>query len=509
MTAPLLNVCNVTRAYGGVQALRGVDFQLQAGEVHALIGANGAGKSTLCRIIAGIEQPSSGTLQIDGNAMSFESVRDAQACGIAMVHQELSLFPELSVAENIYIGSEIRDRFGFVDSGEQERRAGAALAQLGGGIDPKALVGSLPVGLQQVVEIAKVLIRDTRILILDEPTSALSRSEIPLLFEVIRGLAARGVAIIYISHRLDELLQVCGGITVLRDGLIVAQAACADITPDWIVAEMTGRALGVQSDAAPLGPPGQLLLSVQDLRLPHRPGRPPLHIPELRLHAGEVVGIYGLNGAGRTEFLETLMGLHGDAQGAVLLADRDLGGLDAARRIAAGLALVPEDRQRDGLLQNMSVQSNMTLSSLSRISRHGLLRADAERTHSQGLVQKLQVKTSTLGAPIGSLSGGNQQKVVLARCLMSGPKVLLLDEPTRGVDVAAKAEILGAMRTLAADGMAVIFASSDASEILSASTRILVFSRGRIALDTTPARADETLLAGAASVAAQISGDAA
>ncbi|MDB5438782.1 MAG: sugar transporter ATP-binding protein [Caulobacteraceae bacterium] len=506
MTADLvLSARGIAKSYGGVQALRGVDFDLRRGEVHGLIGANGAGKSTLCNILAGNEQASSGEVWIDGEVTAFTSVRDAAAKGVGMVHQELSLFPDLSVTENLFLGREIAGRFGLIDKLAQKQATIAALEKLRQPIDPEALVGGLSVGLRQIVEIAKALAHDARILIMDEPTSALSRAEIPLLFEVIRGLAARGVSLIYISHRLDELLTICDRLTVFRDGQVAGLAASAEVDPPWIVEKMTGRTTASASRLPPesVHGKGQAILSVRDLSLPRRQARVALEGLSLELHAGEIVGLYGLMGAGRTELLETLIGVHSDYSGEISLADADLSRLDLTDRIAAGISLVPEDRQRDGLVQSLSILHNMTLSSLDKVSRKGWLKPCLERLSAQKLVEALRIKLHSLSAGVGSLSGGNQQKVVLSRCLMSDPRVMLLDEPTRGVDVAAKAEILDQMRRLADEGVAVMFASSDLTEILSASHRIIVMSRGRIALEVRTADADESLLSQAASVDAE------
>jgi erythritol transport system ATP-binding protein len=484
------------KRYGGVHALRGVDFALKAGEVHALIGANGAGKSTLCKIIAGVEAPSEGELLVDGAPTRFASVRDAAAAGIDLVHQELMQFPDLTVVENLFLGRELTDRFGAIDTRAQKAAATKALARLGQALDPDTRLRELPVGVRQVVEIAKSLIGDTRVVVMDEPTSALSPAEIPVLFGVIRSLASLGVAIVYISHRLDELLEIADRVTVLRDGEIVAQSPCRDIDKDWIVRQMTGRAELAGGAAAPTIS-GAPLLTVSKLRLAQREGRSAVRGVDLSVCPGEVVGFYGLMGAGRTELFEVLLGLHKDAEGQVSLDGRDLESMSVNARIAAGLALMPEDRQRDGLLPNLSILRNMSLSSLQDLLPRWWGRS-AERPAAQALVDTLKIKIPSLEHSVQALSGGNQQKVVLARCLMAGPKVLLLDEPTRGVDVAAKAEILGQMRRLASGGAAVLFASSDIGEILSASTRVVVMSRGRVTLQADASAVNETMLTQAA-----------
>lgn len=496
-----LEARGVHKRYGGAPALRGVALTLKGGEVHALIGANGAGKSTLCKIIAGIEAPTEGELLIDGEPVRFASVRDAAAAGIGIVHQELMLFPDLTVAENLFLGREITDRFGLVDTAAQRQAATDTLRRLGQSVGPDTKLRELPVGMRQMVEIAKALIGDTRLLMMDEPTSALSAAEIPALFEVIRSLARQGVAVVYISHRLDELLEISDRVTVLRDGLIVAHAECCDVDKDWVIREMTGRTEPLASGSAPVLA-GEPVLQIKNLRIAPREGRSAVRGVSLSVSAGEVVGFYGLMGAGRTELFEALIGLHRDAEGEQRLGEVDLRGLGVAARIAAGLVLAPEDRQRDGLLPNLTILRNMSLSSLKAVFG-GWFGKGSEREAASRLVDVLRIKLPSLDHPVQSLSGGNQQKVVLSRCLMAGPKVLLLDEPTRGVDVAAKAEILDQMRRLATDGTAVLFASSDSSEILAASTRVVVMSRGRIALDAPASEVNESMLAKAAAAEVQ------
>jgi erythritol transport system ATP-binding protein len=494
----LFEAQDITRVFPGTTALRNVTFQLRAGEVHALIGENGAGKSTLVKILAGVDRPTTGTLRLDGLDVAFSSVRDAMNQGIALIHQELQLFPDLSVAENMFVGREQTTPWGTVDVAAHERATRAVLSRLGQPIDPRALVGTLPLGLQQLVEIGRALIGDTRVLLMDEPTSALTATEIRVLFSVIRDLAARGVAIVYISHHLQELVEIAGRVSVLRDGVLVGEAACADIDIPWIVDRMTGGRRGGRAHTGP-ATPGPVMLEVRDLSLPHAPGRTALDAISLRLHAGEVLGIYGLLGAGRTELFESLLGLHPDVTGDVVLDGRSLTGTDVSRRVTAGLAMVPEDRQTSGLVQTMSVQQNMTLSHLQAIGSTGVLLPGTERRASAPLVDLLRLKTPGLDAPVTALSGGNQQKVMIARSVMPNPRVLLLDDPTRGVDVGAKAEILQTMRAMASDGMAVAFTSSDLAEILTAADRVIVMSRGRIRAEYMTAEATEDGLTAAAS----------
>ena len=489
--AAVLQAEQVTKSFAGTTALAGVDFRLERGCVHALIGENGAGKSTLLKILAGIEQPTAGTLRLDGQETNFGSARDASARGISMIHQELQLFPDLTVAENLFVGRERLTRWGTVAIDEQESAARQVLSTLGQDVSPRARLGTLPLGQQQIVEIARALVHDTRVLLMDEPTSALSASEIPRLFQVIRDLTRHGVSIVYISHRLEELLAIADRLTVLRDGRVVGESPTGAVDVPWIVRRMTGRD-ATERTTGRGSRSGQAILTVNALRLPPRTGRTPLHGVTFEVRAGEVLGLYGLMGAGRTELLESLLGVHHDAAGDVRLNGRDLHDFDVGARVEAGLALVPEDRQAAGLVQTMTVCENVTLSSLTRLSRRGYLSPPDEARAAQPILDEFRVKTPALRAPVGALSGGNQQKVVIARGVMSRPRVLLMDEPTRGVDVAAKFEILESMRRLAAGGLGIIFATSELAEVQAVATRVLVMARGRVVadLDAADATAD-------------------
>ena len=493
----VLEARNVSMQYPGTLALDNVTFRLRPGTVSALIGENGAGKSTLVKILAGIIQPTAGSVLLDGRPIAMRTVRDADAHGIGIIHQELNLCPNLSVAENIYLAREIT-AYGVLDKRQQEDRARELLAKLEHPIDPSALVGELPLGQQQIVEIAKALARDVRVLMMDEPTSALSTAEVAVLFRIIRELTSHGVAVVYISHRLEELRGISGSVTVLRDGRLVAEAAAADVDTRWIVEQMTGRPAGI---AERVGSPssGPELLRVETLSLTADSGRPLVRDVSLTLHAGEVVGIYGLMGAGRTELLECLMGLHPAVKGSIFLDSRNLSRLDTAARIAAGLAMVPEDRQASGLVQCLSVLANITISSLGRFVKGIWLSPRLQQAAAAGMLTDLRIKAPGLQHNIGSLSGGNQQKVVLAKCLLTGPRVLLLDEPTRGVDVGAKSEIHSIIRRLAAGGIGIIMASSELEEVRAAAHRIVVMSRGTVTAEYATAEATDDALALAAS----------
>jgi erythritol transport system ATP-binding protein len=495
----ILEARSVSMQYPGTLALDNVTFLLRKGTVSALIGENGAGKSTLVKILAGIAQPTRGTLLLDGAEISLRSVRDADSHGIGIIHQELNLCPNLSVAENIHLAREI-SAYGVLNKRQQELRARELLERLEHPIDPQALVGNLPLGQQQIVEIAKALARDVRVLMMDEPTSALSAAEIEVLFRIIRDLKARGVAIVYISHRLEELLGIADTVSVLRDGRMVAESPAGDVDTRWIVERMTGRA------AASIEVPnhqeaGPELLRVEALSLTAESGRPLLRDVSLNLRAGEVLGIYGLMGAGRTELLECLMGLHPEVAGSIFLDSRKLDGLDTSRRIACGLAMVPEDRQVSGLVQSLSVLANMTISSLSRFAKGAWLSPSSEQAAASRIASDLRIKAPGLQHNIGSLSGGNQQKVVIAKCLLTDPRVLLLDEPTRGVDVGAKREIHAIVRRLAASGMGILLVSSELEEVRATADRVIVMSRGAVTAEFQAATATDDALAVAASVA--------
>jgi erythritol transport system ATP-binding protein len=495
----VLEARNVTMQYPGTRALDDVTFRLPRGTVSALIGENGAGKSTLVKILAGIARPTAGSIVLDGAEIEMRSVRDADAFGIGMIHQELNLCPNLSVAENIFLARELTAR-GLLDRKRQEERARDLLAKLEHPIDPATPVGDLPLGQQQIVEIAKALARDVRVLMMDEPTSALSAAEIAVLFRIIRDLRSRGVAIVYISHRLEELLGIADSVSVLRDGRMVAEAPAGDVDTRWIVEQMTGRPAGAVEPAG-VAEPGPGLLRVDRLSLSAESGRPLLRDVSFELHAGEVVGIYGLMGAGRTELLECLMGLHPEVAGSVFLDSKCLDRLDTAARISAGLAMTPEDRQVSGLVQSLSVLANMTVSSLGRCTKRMWLSPAGAETAANGMVSELRIKTPGLHHNIGSLSGGNQQKVVIAKCLLTQPRVLLLDEPTRGVDVGAKREIHAIVKRLAASGMGIVMVSSELDEVRAAANRIVVMSRGAVTAEFTAGTATDDALALAASTA--------
>ncbi|MEU4223364.1 sugar ABC transporter ATP-binding protein [Nonomuraea sp. NPDC026600] len=482
MTGHVLRACDVTKVYGGTHALKGVDFGVAAGRVTALFGENGAGKSTLMKILAGIEHPTMGRVELDGRPVELVSSRDAADHGISIIHQELSLCPNLSVQDNLFLARELRGRLGAVDRRTQREATTAVLRRLEEDVDPDGLVGDLRLGQQQVVEIARALLQDARVLIMDEPTSALTAPEVEVLFRVIRELTGSGVAVVYISHHLDEALDIADDVVVLRDGRLVATADAAEVDIRWIVERMVGRD---QDALFPRREPvlGEDLLTVRDLMVadPANPDRLAIDDVSLTVRAGEIVGVYGLMGSGRTELLEALAGRIAPASGQVELAGQALDGTGIRERIGRGVVLVPEDRQRDGLVQTMSVGENLSLAGLRSFVRGLFVSADLERGAVERTIADITVKASGPKAAIGSLSGGNQQKVVIGKALLTGPRVLLLDEPSRGVDVGAKADIFELMAAQARQGLAVLFTTSDAEEALHIPDRLLVLARGAVA----------------------------
>ncbi|MDE3198258.1 MAG: sugar ABC transporter ATP-binding protein, partial [Acidobacteriota bacterium] len=425
-------------------------------------------------------------------------VRDATARGIGIIHQELNLCPNLSVTDNIFLGYELSSR-GMLNRKAQKQKTAELLQLLDHPIHPDVPVGELPLGQRQIVEIARSLVHDVKVLMMDEPTSALSAAEIPVLFRLIADLKSRGVSIVYISHRLEELLRISDDVTVLRDGRIAGERSAREIDARWIVERMTGRSsVSTRRETRPQS--GRVLLKADRLTLYGETARPVLNDVSFSLHAGEVLGIYGLMGAGRTELLESLMALRpGITGGGVWLETKCLDGLGGPERVAAGISMAPEDRQAAGLIPTLNVRANMTLSSLNH-HRSGLfLSTNRETAASENMISRLRIKAPEIGAAIQALSGGNQQKVVLAKCLLTMPRVLLLDEPTRGVDVAAKADIYAAVRQLASEGMGIVYVSSELEEIRTVSDRVLVMSRGSITGEFRADSVSDEELAAAAS----------
>jgi erythritol transport system ATP-binding protein len=477
----------IVKTYGVTQALKGVNFEVRAGKVTVLFGENGAGKSTLMKILAGIEQPTAGHLVLDGEPVHLRSSSDALVKGIAIIHQELSLFPNLSVRDNIFVGRELLTAAGSVDYRAEDRATRALLDRLELDVATSTPVEKLRLGQQQLIEIARALEANARILIMDEPTSALSASEVEILFRVIRDLTARGVAIIYISHHLEEAIEISDHAVVFRDGELVATADARQIDLPWVVSKMVGREAGYDFRDEPRAY-GEVVLDIDDVVVASPDGGGKLAVDgvSIQVRAGEIVCLYGLMGAGRTELMEALSGRDQLASGDVRLNGRSIRGLGVRQRIAAGLGLVPEDRQRDGLVQLLSVGRNLSLSSLERISRNFWLTRGGERELVTEKIRQVRVKTYSPDAPITSLSGGNQQKVVIGRVLMTRPDVILLDEPTRGIDVGAKGEIFALLFEQARQGLGVLYVTSEVGEALTASHRIIVMRKGRIVREFDP-----------------------
>jgi erythritol transport system ATP-binding protein len=471
----------ITKIFPGILALDQVDFKVYRGKVNVLIGENGAGKSTLMKIVAGVEQPTGGELILDGNRVSFKNTREAARLGIGIIYQELNLFPNLTIAENMFAAREITKN-GVVQHREQEELARKVLARLEQPLDPRALVSDLRMGQQQIVEIAKALSQDVRILIMDEPTSALTGTETEALFRIIRELTAHGVAIVYISHKLEELLRIGDHVTVLRDGKLAAHARAQDVNVTWIIEKMVGRTVRAPSrhnhfhETVASAP----ILRVEGLTLPRVGSGFTLENVNFTLNRGEILAIYGLMGAGRTELFECLMGLHTEATGSVYLNGTPLGHATIAERIEQGITLVPEDRQRLGLVQQLTVSQNLTLASLRKCLTWFWLSDRREHESATAIIRELAIKTRSASQPVTALSGGNQQKVVVAKSLLTKPQILLLDEPTRGIDVGAKAEIFQIINRLAEQGLAILFVSSELPEVLAVPDRILVLSKGKL-----------------------------
>jgi erythritol transport system ATP-binding protein len=480
-----IQALGVTKGFGGIQALEGVDFAAHYAKVNVLLGENGAGKSTLMKILAGEILPDGGRILCDGGEVRLNSPRDAQARGISLIHQELSVFPTMTVADNLFAGNE-RRRAGLVDTRTQNDVARGILARLGQSIDPRCLVSELAVGQQQIVEIAKALSQNSRILIMDEPTSALSNTEVDALFRTIRDLVSSGVAIIYISHRMDEIFRIGDILTVFRDGRTVASAPASDVDMSWIHGKMLGsRQREALESSQPIRDQSnslntELALEVSDLSVADgKTDRLYLERVSFQLRRGEVLGVFGLLGAGKTELAEAIAGHRPHYKGRIHLEGKTLvGGVPA--RLRAGIAMVPEDRQRDAVVQTTTVADNMLLSSFDAVSSHGVIGSGRSAAAVTKMIASLGIRLGSVGQPLISLSGGNQQKVIIARALLTGPRVLVLDEPTRGIDVGAKAEVYAIMRKLADAGLAVLFASSELPELMGVTDRILVLSRGRV-----------------------------
>ncbi len=479
-TDSIISVSHVTKHYPGVVALDDVSLEIHFGELHAIVGENGAGKSTLMKILSGIIPQYEGEIHINGEVAQFSGTRDAQQGGVAIVHQELNLVEELSAAANIYLGRELQ-RWGFLDHVGMRNSAGSLLKQLECDIDPDQLVGTLRVGDQQLVEIAKALSLNAAILILDEPTSALTEFEVARLDRVIARLRERGVTMLYISHKMDEVFRLADRLTVLRDGRLVRTMGREEVSPRDVTHLMVGREIE-ETQLERDRPQGDTVLEVEQLSLPW-PGHARhwrLRDISFQLRRGEILGIAGLMGAGRTELLECLFGASPlRPQGQIRIDGQPVQFDHPAEAMQAGVALVTEDRKRLGLFADMNVGANITVCALVEATTGGVLSLQREAKLAAASVEKLGVKTSGVEAPITSLSGGNQQKAIIARWLLTDPKLLLLDDPTRGVDVGAKAELYSLMDRLCREGLGIIATSSELPELLTLCDRIIVLSEGQ------------------------------
>ena len=499
---PLISIEHVTKRFPGVVALNDISIDIERGELHAIVGENGAGKSTLMKTVAGVIPDFEGRLLLRGQPVRFAGTRDAEKAGVSIIHQELNLVDVLSAAANVFLGREKRTRLGLLDDRAMEHAASELLTQLECNVSPRQPIRELRVGDQQLVEIAKALSLETEILIMDEPTSALTETEVARLFRVIARLRQRGVTILYITHKLDEVFRLSDRITVLRDGQLVRTLARAEATPREITHLMVGREI----ESVHLGPgrhAGDVVLEVRDLSLPWTGHARAWRLKEIsfQLRRGEILGIAGLMGAGRTELLECLFGSSVEPpRGRILLDGRAVRFAHPAEALRAGIGLVTEDRKRLGLFDQMTVGENITICTLAEAVAAGLIRRRREARMAEGIVDRLGVKTAGIGTAVTSLSGGNQQKAIIGRWLLTRPKVLLLDDPTRGVDVGAKAELYRLMDRLCRDGLGIIVTSSELPELLTVCDRILVLCEGRLTAEFSRQEATEQRIMEAATM---------
>ncbi|GII30832.1 ribose import ATP-binding protein RbsA 1 [Planotetraspora mira] len=482
---PVLALAGVSKSFGAVRALREVSLELRAGEAHALAGENGAGKSTLVKTLSGVHRPDSGQVLMDGQPVEFHKPADAQRHGVAVIYQEPTMFPDLSVAENIFIGRQPRASLGRIDRGEMRARAAELFARLGVALDPEQPARGLSIADQQLVEIAKALSRDARVLIMDEPTAALSGNEVARLFTVVKALREQGCALLFISHRLDEIFELCQQVTTLRDGAWIASEPVAGLTHEALIRRMVGRDLDTlypKLDAVA----GEVALKV------HRLTREGVFTDvSFEVRRGEIVALAGLVGAGRSEVARAVFGVDRWDAGWVEVNGRRLPPASPTAAMSAGVALVPEDRRQQGLVMDQSIERNIGLTGLKGLRRGPVISRAAERDRARDWAIRLQLKFNRLSDAVNVLSGGNQQKVVLAKWLSTRPQVLIIDEPTRGIDVGTKAEVHRVLSELASDGMAVLMISSELPEVLGMADRVLVMQEGRLVADIPRADATE------------------
>lgn len=496
----IIEARKISKSFPGVRALHEVDLRVYAGEVNAVVGENGAGKSTLMNILSGVYTEYDGELLLDGHKITFKDTTDARQVGISIIHQELQLVPYMSIAENIFLGREPLNKVGFIDYRKMEEKARALLSKLEFDADVRSKISSLRIGQQQIVEIAKALSFDVRVLIMDEPTSALSESETNTLFKLIGSLKAKGVAIVYITHKMDELRQLADYVTVLRDGRFICESPVKNISVDEVVKLMVGRDIK-DFFVKQQHEKGAVRLKIEDMSLKksRKNGKFLLKDISFSVHASEVLGIYGLMGAGRTELFETIFGLHtAQATGTFFIEGRQVHISSPDDAIKAGIALIPEDRKNDGLVLNMAIARNMSLASMGKILSHGLLSETLEQERADMYREKLNIKSYSSNQPVVKLSGGNQQKVVVSKWLATDPKILFLDEPTRGIDVNAKNEIYKIIDDLASQGIAIVVVSSELPEIMAISDRIITMCEGRLTGEFERSEFSEEIILGAA-----------
>jgi rhamnose transport system ATP-binding protein len=489
---PILELEHATKSFGAVHALEDGDIELFGGEVHGLVGENGAGKSTLVKILAGVHRPDSGRLVIDGEEAIFENAKQSQGAGIAIIFQEPTLFPDLTVGENIFVGTQPLKRFRRIDTRRMRREASAVFDQLGVRLDPDRLARGLSIADQQLVEIAKALTSNARVIVMDEPTAALTSTEVERLFGIVEALRARGNAVLFVSHRLEEIFAVCQRVTVMRDGRHVLTKPVGELTVQSVIRAMVGRdmdALFPKVDAER----GKVVLKVDHLT---REGV--FTDVSFEVRQGEIVALAGLVGAGRSEVARAVFGIDRWDAGSVEVDARRLRPGSPTAAMAAGVALVPEDRRQQGLLMDFSIERNIALASLDHVRRGGLIPRGAERRFARDWAVKLQLKYGKLSNPVWTLSGGNQQKAVLAKWLARRPRVLIVDEPTRGIDVGTKAEVHRLLSELAAQGVAVLMISSELPEVLGMADRIVVLFEGRVMREFARAEATEDAIMHAA-----------
>jgi ribose transport system ATP-binding protein len=472
MDKEILKLRGIVKRFPGVTALSGVDLNVYQGEAMALLGENGAGKSTLMKVLTGVHQRDGGTITFKGRDVVYQNARQAQDDGLAIIHQELNLIPKMRIYENIFLGRELKNKSGSLDKRGMIEKAREMLALTHVNLDPKRTIETLSIAQQQMVEIAKALLLDTQVIVMDEPTDALPDEEVESLFAIIRELKLKGKGIVYITHRLKEVFEICDRATILRDGAFIGEIPVAQLTQDKLIGMMVGRTLDQQFPYEP-GKPGEAVLSVKGLT------NHLVHDISFELHRGEVLGVTGLVGAGRTELAQSLYGVYPWHAGQATLNGRHFHPQKPSQAIGHGLYYMTEDRKRNGLVMVLDVRTNITLSSLKAVIRYGRVDRKKEKAVCQDYVHKINVKTPSLQQLVRNLSGGNQQKVVLSKALMTEPEVLILDEPTRGIDVGAKKEIYLLINQLKARGKAIMMISSEMPEILGMSDRILVLNEGR------------------------------